>query len=114
MAYTCIVAGTDGSKSATETVRQAAALAVQYDARLHIVGAYRDLTWLEAQNARRAVPAGLSLDGVGDPRKEIGDILDDAAYMIRDYQPRLWLHAIKADPAVAMTEVAARKGAELI
>lgn len=114
MSYQCIVAGTDGSKSATESVRHAAALAAERDVPLHIVGAYRDLRWWETQRARSAVPAGLDLYGVADPRKEIGDILDDTAYAIRDYQPRLWLHAVKADPCTAITDVAARKGAGLI
>ena len=114
MSYTCIVAGTDGSRSATESVRQAAVLAARFDAVIHVVGAYRDLTWGETQRARRAVPPGLDLGRVGDPRAEIGDILDDAAYALRDYQPRLWLHAVKADPCAALNEVAARKGADLI
>jgi len=114
MQYSCIVAGTDGSRSATESVRVAAALAAEHDAALHIVGAYRDLTWVEAQRARRAVPTGLDLYGVADPRAEIGDILDDTAYMIRDYQPRVWLHAIKSDPCSAISDVAGRKGAELV
>jgi len=114
MQYTCIVAGTDGSRSAIESVRVAAALAAEYDAALHIVGAYRDLTWLEAHQARSAVPAGLDLNGVADPRAEIGDILDDTAYAIRDYQPRVWLHAIKTDPCAAISDIAARKGAELV
>lgn len=114
MQYACIVAGTDGSESATESVRRAAALAAQSDAVIHIVGAYRDLTWGEANRARRAVPAGLDIDGVADPRAEIADILDDTAYAIRDYQPRVSLHAVKSDPSTALNEVAARKGAELI
>jgi nucleotide-binding universal stress UspA family protein len=114
MRYACIVVGTDGSKSATESVRQAAVLAAQSNAVIHIVGAYRDLTWGEAKRARRAVPAGLDIDGVADPRAEIPDILDDKAYAIRDYQPRLWLHAVKSDPCTALNEVAARKGGDLI
>jgi nucleotide-binding universal stress UspA family protein len=114
MPYACIVAGTDGSRSAIESVRQAAALAAEYDATVHLVGAYRDLTWLETQRARGAIPVGLDLDRVADPRAEIGDILDDTAYAIRDYQPRLWLHAVKKDPCTALNDVAARKGADLI
>jgi nucleotide-binding universal stress UspA family protein len=114
MHYACIVAGTDGSRSAMESVRRAAALAVESDAAIHIVGAYRDLTWGETQRARRAMPAGLDVDHVADPRAEIGDILDDTAHAIRDYQPRVWLHAVKADPCTALSEVAARKGGELI
>jgi nucleotide-binding universal stress UspA family protein len=114
MSHACIVAGTDGSRSATESVRQAAALAVQTDAVFHIVGAYRDLTWGETQRAKRAVPSGLDIGCVADPRAEIGDILDDTAYALRDLQPRLWLHAVKADPCTALNEVAARKGADLI
>jgi nucleotide-binding universal stress UspA family protein len=51
---------------------------------------------------------------VADPRAEIADILDDTAYAIRDYQPRLWLHTVKADPCAALSEVAARKEAGLI
>jgi nucleotide-binding universal stress UspA family protein len=97
-----------------ESVRQAAALAAEYDAAIHIVGAYRDLTWGETRRARSAIPVGLDIDGVADPRAEIGDILDDTAYAIREYQPRVWLHAIKADPCTAINDVAARKAADLI
>jgi nucleotide-binding universal stress UspA family protein len=114
MSYACIVAGTDGSRSATESIRQAAALAAQSDAVIHLVGAYRDLTWGETKRARRAVPSDLDVGVVADPRAEIADILDDTAYALRDYQPRLWLHAVKADPCAALNEVAARKGADLI
>jgi nucleotide-binding universal stress UspA family protein len=114
MPYRCIVAGTDGSKSATESVRHAAAIAAQCDAVIHIVGAYRDLTWSETHRARSAVPVGLDIDHVADPRAEVGDILDDTAHAIRDYHPRVWLHAVKSDPSTALDEVAVRKGADLI
>jgi nucleotide-binding universal stress UspA family protein len=114
MSYGCIVAGTDGSQSALESIRRAAALAAESDAVIHIVGAYRDLTWSETQRARRAMPMGLDVDHVADPRAEMADILEDTAYAIRDYQPRLWLHTVKADPGTALGEVAARKGAGLI
>jgi nucleotide-binding universal stress UspA family protein len=114
MRYECIVAGTDGSRSATESVRQAAALAAQSGATFHIVGAYRDLTWGETKRARQAVPAGFDLYGVADPRVEIGDILEDTAYAIRDFQPKVWLHSVKADPCAALNDVAARKCADLI
>jgi nucleotide-binding universal stress UspA family protein len=78
------------------------------------VGAYRDLTWSETTRARRAMPAGLDIDHVADPRAEIGDILEDTAYALHDLQPEVWLHAVKADPCAALTDVATRKDAGLI
>jgi nucleotide-binding universal stress UspA family protein len=113
MHYGCIVAGTDGSRSAIESVRQAAAMAAESGAALHLVGAYRDLNYSERFRAQKAAD-GLGLYGVADPKKEIDAILEDTAYAIRDYQPRLWLHAVKSDPGTALTEVAARKGAGVI
>lgn len=97
-----------------ESVKQAAALAAESGAVLHLVGAYRDLTWGERERARRAMPPELRVDHVANPLAEIGDILEDTAYALRDYQPRLYLHTLKADPAVALTELAARKAADLI
>ena len=97
-----------------ESVKQAAARAAESGAVLHLVGAYRDLTWGERKRARRAMPDGLGVDHVANPLAEISDILEDTAYALRDYQPRLYLHTVKADPAVALTEVAARKAADLI
>jgi nucleotide-binding universal stress UspA family protein len=112
MRFECIVAGTDGSRSAMESVRQAALLAAQSGATFHVVGAYRDRTWSETKRALEAVPAAVG--GLPDPRAEMGDILDDTAYALRDYHPRVWLHPVKADPSVALADVAARTGAELI
>jgi nucleotide-binding universal stress UspA family protein len=59
------------------------------------------------------MPAGLDIDHVADPRAEIGDILEDTAYALRDLQPEVWLHAVKADPCAALTDVATRKDAGL-
>jgi EmrB/QacA subfamily drug resistance transporter len=84
-----VVCGTDGSDSANESVRQAAALAESLGGTLHIVTAYSDTgARTSAETTARRVAAGLS--GVAE------------------------VHAVQADPADALRQVAHRTGAELI
>jgi EmrB/QacA subfamily drug resistance transporter len=85
-----IVVGTDGSASATETVRQAAELACSADATLHIVGAHG-----------------------GDPGG-FRAILEDAAREVRATRVQVWLHSVAADPATALCSIARRVHADLI
>jgi EmrB/QacA subfamily drug resistance transporter len=89
-----IVTGTDGSDSAAEAVRQAAALASSAGSALHVVGAY---------------PA----DG-GAPQDGIRAILQQARDALAGVDVRVHLHAEPGEPADALCAVAERVGAELI
>jgi nucleotide-binding universal stress UspA family protein len=114
MQYSAIVVGTDGSKAATETVRQGAELARSSGAALHIVAAYRELKGRELDRARREFPVGLDVDRPGDTELAARAILEDAELDVGGDGLAIRLHAVKGDPASAIIEVAERERAELI
>src|SRR5215211_3922702 len=89
-----IVTGTDGSASAAEAVRQAAALAASSGAELHVVSAYR----------REEEGPGESVLGVLEAARDALAAVDVPVH----------LHAEPGGPAEALCAVAARVGGELI
>jgi nucleotide-binding universal stress UspA family protein len=111
--YQAIVVGTDGSEAANETVRQGAELARLYDATLHIVAAYRQLTQRERERILRGGPAGLNTDFAADAQVAARAIVEDAAHLV-GRGLRVALHTIKGDPAGALCQVAEREAASLI
>jgi nucleotide-binding universal stress UspA family protein len=90
--YRRIVVGTDGTASATASVRHAAALARESGGVLHIVGAYV----------------------TGEDRVPICSILDRVAGQVADPEFEIELYAVEAEPAQALSWVANRKDADLI
>ena len=90
MSYATIVVGTDGSDSALESVRQAAALADSTGTTLHIVSGYTE------------------------GREETRARLERAAHEIRQRRLTVWLHAVEADPVTALCAIADRERAGVI
>src|SRR5918997_4201180 len=89
-----IVTGTDGSASAAEAVRQAAALAASSGAELHLVSAYRP--------------------GAEGPTDSVRATLEAARDALAGVEVPVHLHAEPGDPAEALCAVAARVEGELI
>ena len=86
-----IVVGTDGSATAKRAVAEAARLAKALDAQLHVVSAYglQEDEWVNATLSEAA-------DGVGEHEVEVTT------------------HAVRAEPADALLEVAEQVGASMI
>jgi nucleotide-binding universal stress UspA family protein len=105
--YSTIVVGADGSETAAEAVKHAAALAKQFDAELHIVSAYKP-----DPVARRNLPAEVKDVVRSDSRVE--SLLADLASRMRSSGLSVSTHARKEDPADAILAVANEEGADLI
>jgi nucleotide-binding universal stress UspA family protein len=102
-----IVVGTDGSATAKRAVAEAARLAKALDAEVHLVSAYegRDV---RVQSASGAAMPTMVDDGQVDSK------LAEAVSSIRSLQVPFKTHAVRADPADALVEVADRVGASII
>jgi nucleotide-binding universal stress UspA family protein len=110
--FRSIVVGTDGSETANEAVRQAAELAGQLGARVHLVCVYE--------------PVPSSQDGPGDvdlhaesgwvlrPREAVDATLASAAAVFAAGGVEVDLYAQRGDPADAILDVAEERGADLI
>lgn len=102
-----IVAGTDGSPTATKAVTEAIKLAKAFDQPLHIVSAYRphdvDGSGLPAE-----------FRGAVTPRSNVDSILEDIGSRARQAGVKAELHAVAGDAPDAILEVAERVGADLI
>jgi nucleotide-binding universal stress UspA family protein len=109
--YSSIVVGTDGSATATEAVKRAAALAAGWGAELHLVSAHVPVKAKVAVGTA-SVPEAASW--TPDPDFKVEAVLDRAATTARDGGVEAKLHAPKGDPADALIEVAQREGADLI
>jgi nucleotide-binding universal stress UspA family protein len=102
-----IVVGTDGSGTARRAVAEAARLAKALDAEVHLVSAYegRDIRVQSASGA--ALPTMIE-DGQVDSK------LAEAAASMRALEVPFKTHAVRADPADALVDVAKRVGASII
>ena len=105
--YSTIVVGADGSDTAAEAVRHAAALAGQFDAHLHIVSAYKP-TPVDT----RGLPPEVS-NAVRDASK-VESLLADLSSRLRPSGVRITTHACKGDAADAIIDVATQEDADLI
>ena len=110
--FETIVVGTDGSETATEAVRQAAALARTCGdgATLHLVTAYKPLEAMYV--GPDVVPSGLA--GLVDPRGEARTVVEEAAAKVRaegvDVETYVW----PGDAASAIIDVATTSKADVI
>ena len=112
-----IVVGTDGSATASEAVRRAANLAVTYDARLHLVTAYRPA--MPGTGAELAFVAGAPM--VFDAPEADAERSAQAAEMLRRTVEGLPVkvaqtetHVRPGDAADVILDVAEENGADLI
>jgi nucleotide-binding universal stress UspA family protein len=104
-----IVVGTDGSPTATLALEQAAQLAAQSGAALHIVSGYQPKTGLRVTGAGSGVEAWMV--GSSD---EVEGILQDAADVARRAKVTVKTHHESGDPAKALVTIAKQVDADLI
>jgi nucleotide-binding universal stress UspA family protein len=110
--FETIVVGTDGSETANEAVRQAAALARTCGdgTKVHLVTAYKPIESMYL--APEVVPSGIV--GLVDPRAEARVVVDEAADKVRaegvDVETYVW----PGDAASAIIEVATTSKADVI
>lgn len=107
--FTRIVVGTDGSETAGEAVRQAIGLARLTGAQLNLVSAYSPGP---ARSEKLEAPADVQYE-IG-PREDVNMLLDVAAADARKEGVEAQVHAVDADPAEAILNVAEETRADLI
>jgi nucleotide-binding universal stress UspA family protein len=104
-----IVVGTDGSETATKALKDAAKLAAQTDAELHIVSGYHAKTGL------RVTGAGSNVEGwMVSSVDEVAGILSDAADIARREKVTIKTHNEEGDPAKALVTIAKQVEADLV
>jgi nucleotide-binding universal stress UspA family protein len=112
--YSKIVVGTDGSRSAEAAVREAARMALEAGATLHLVSAYWEGSESQKRRDRKRLPDRLDVDFAGAGYAEARAALDDGD----DFADRLGVevenHAQRGDPVEALIAVAKDVGADLI
>lgn len=104
-----IVVGTDGSETATRALRQAAKLAAQCSAELHVVSGYHPKTGLRVTGAGSGVETWIV--GSSD---EVQGILRDAADVARREQISVKTHHEEGDPGKALVTIAKQVEADLV
>jgi nucleotide-binding universal stress UspA family protein len=107
-----IVVGTDGSDTAREAVRQAAAIAKLTEAALDVVSAYEPVPKRRVESEREGAPADIQHEF--GPREDVNFALDSAAADARDVGVEITPHAMDGDPADAILKTAEKVGADLI
>jgi nucleotide-binding universal stress UspA family protein len=107
-----MVVGTDGSETAGEAVRQAAELAKQLGAKVHVVSAYEPVPEGRLREERQQVPG--DLQWMVNPREDVDQTLTAAAERLRDAGVDVATHAREGDPADAILDVAEEEKADLI
>ena len=107
-----IVAGTDGSDTAVEAVRQATELARTLGARIYLVSAYEPVPESRLRAERFQVPE--DLQWMINPREDVERTLEQGAEAMRAAGVEVETLAREGDPADAILDVAEEKGADLI
>ena len=107
-----IVVGTDGSPTASEAVRQAAQLAQQLGAKVHLVSAYEPVPEGRLREERQQVPG--DLQWMVNPREDVETTLAEGAKGIAGDGVDVETMAREGDPADAILDVAEEKNADLI
>jgi nucleotide-binding universal stress UspA family protein len=107
-----IVAGTDGSDTAAEAVRQATELARTLGAKIYLVSAYEPVPESRLRAERFQVPE--DLQWMINPREDVERTLEQGAEAMRAAGVEVETLAREGDPADAILDVAEEKGADLI
>ena len=107
-----IVAGTDGSDTAVEAVRQATELARTLGAKIYLVSAYEPVPESRLRAERFQVPE--DLQWMINPREDVERTLEQGADAMRAAGVDVETLAREGDPADAILDVAEEKGADLI
>jgi len=114
--YRSIVVGTDGSATAQEAVRQAAALAALCGARLSIVSAYRPVS-ASAALAMSGAAGGLVIDTselLDQQRQEAEEVLEHVQMSLASSPVRATTHAVPGNAAEVLLQHAAQVKADLL
>lgn len=104
-----IVVGTDGSETATSALRDAARLAAQCSAELHVVSGYQPKSALKVSGAGSGVEPWMV-----SSEYEVEGILRDAAEVARRERITVVTHHEAGNPAKALVTVADQVGADLV
>jgi nucleotide-binding universal stress UspA family protein len=107
-----IVVGTDGSDSAQEAVRQAAALAKATGASLDVVSAHEPVPSRRTREEISGAPADIQHEF--GPREDVNFALDNASGIASEHGVEITPHPLDGDPADAILEVAENAKADLI
>jgi nucleotide-binding universal stress UspA family protein len=110
--FESMVVGTDGSETAKEAVRQAADLAKQLGAKVHLVSAYEPVPEGRLREERQQVPD--DMQWMVNPREDVSATLAEAAEGLKEQGVTVETHAREGDPADAILDVAEEQGADLI
>lgn len=113
--YQAIVVGTDGSATASEAVRRAAALAAGLGVPLHVVSAYRPVAVLAGgAPPEMPMPATVLAECEAAMASDANDIIEHAVADLTQAGVRAVGHAVPGAPVQAIMTVAAVEGADLI
>lgn len=110
--FTRIVVGTDGSDTAAQAVRQAIELAKISNAQLEIVSAFQPVPRRRVESEQSEAPVDVQHEF--GPREDVNFVLDAAAAEARKAGVEVQTHAIEADPADAILNIAEKFDADLI
>jgi nucleotide-binding universal stress UspA family protein len=98
--FSSIVVGTDGSATATRAVEEAAQLAKDHGAELHVVCAYG-----KPDEARKATHLNSG---------SVNGVLDDAARLVKALGVKVHKHILESEPGEGIVEKATELDADLI
>ena len=107
-----MVAGTDGSETATQAMRQAVDLARAVGAEMELVSAYEPAPAQRLRDERREAPE--DLQWTISPREDVDTTLEAAASLAREAGVNARTYARQGDPADAILDVAEEREADLI
>lgn len=110
-----IVAGTDGSASARESVRTAVALAAELGATVHLVSSYNRLAPTGLRGARRWIPEDVSTHGwLVAAREDAEKVVAAGAREAARPGVTVHTHVLEGEPADVLIRAAEEHGADLI
>ncbi|MCW2970871.1 MAG: UspA domain protein [Solirubrobacterales bacterium] len=110
--FSSIVVGTDGSKTASQAVREAVDMAKAVGATLELVSAYAPVSEQRLRAEKRRAPS--DMQQVVSPRRETEMLLSDAADIAREANVEVNVHARQGDPSDAILDVAEERSADLV
>jgi len=110
--FSSIVVGTDGSETAREAVSQAAHLAKQLGASVHLVSAYEPVSTQRLREESKQAPG--DLQWMVNQREDVDATLQAAAETVRQEDLEVEVYARQGDPADAILDVAEERKADLI
>jgi nucleotide-binding universal stress UspA family protein len=110
--YRTIVVGTDGSPSAMETVRHAAAVAAQNGAALHVVCAVRESTdLLMVPEMASAMPLLTAAEAV---QQQGAEVAERAATAAQEAGATVTSHVVRGEASDVLCRVSSELGADLL